>query len=93
VVVPLGGRLAFESFLSDVRNARAVNDEARIDRQALAEEMERYLAAVDVFRALGCEPVWRPELESARPLPEDFAGVAEAAAALGRRSGWPHGSS
>jgi hypothetical protein len=27
----------------------------------LAEEAQRYLAVVDVFRAEGCEPEWRPE--------------------------------
>jgi hypothetical protein len=27
----------------------------------LATEAERYLAAVTVFRAEGCEPQWRPE--------------------------------
>jgi len=27
----------------------------------LLDEIERYLAAVEVFRALGCEPAWRPE--------------------------------
>jgi hypothetical protein len=27
----------------------------------LAEEAQRYLAVVDVFRAEGCEPDWRPE--------------------------------
>ena len=31
----------------------------------LADEVLRYLAAVDVFRAEGCEPVWRPEREPA----------------------------
>jgi hypothetical protein len=25
----------------------------------LIEEIERYLAAVDLFRAEGCEPCWR----------------------------------
>jgi hypothetical protein len=27
----------------------------------LVEEIDRYLAAVDLFRTLGCEPTWRPE--------------------------------
>ena len=27
----------------------------------LAEEAQQYLAAVDAFRAEGCEPDWRPE--------------------------------
>ena len=29
----------------------------------LISEIERYLAAVDVFRAEGCEPRWSPEDE------------------------------
>jgi hypothetical protein len=29
--------------------------------RTLIEEVERYLAAVDAFRRLGCEPTWRPE--------------------------------
>jgi hypothetical protein len=28
----------------------------------LMEEVGRYLAAVDLFRELACEPTWRPEL-------------------------------
>jgi D-alanine-D-alanine ligase-like ATP-grasp enzyme len=30
-----------------------------IDIEALLEEIRRYLAAVDAFRAVGCEPTWR----------------------------------
>jgi hypothetical protein len=33
----------------------------RIDITALVEEIRRYLAAVDAFRAAGCEPTWRAE--------------------------------
>jgi hypothetical protein len=29
-----------------------------IDIAALIEEIRRYLAAVDAFRAAGCEPTW-----------------------------------
>ena len=35
----------------------------------LMEEVGRYLAAVDLFRELACEPTWRPELRSALPQP------------------------
>jgi hypothetical protein len=35
--------------------------ESETHRNDLIDEIERYLAAVDVFRALGCEPAWRPE--------------------------------
>ena len=31
------------------------------DTAKLIEEIRRYLAAVDVFRAAGCEPTWHPE--------------------------------
>ena len=31
------------------------------DTGKLIEEIGRYLAAVDLFRASGCEPTWRPE--------------------------------
>lgn len=30
--------------------------------QELIDEIDRYLAAVEVFRAEGCEPTWRSEL-------------------------------
>ena len=32
-----------------------------IDIAALIEEIRRYLAAVDAFRAAGCLPTWRPD--------------------------------
>jgi hypothetical protein len=32
-----------------------------IDIEALLDEIRRYLAAVDAFRAAGCEPTWRPD--------------------------------
>jgi hypothetical protein len=40
------------------------NDERSRD---LIEEIARYLATVDVFRSVGCEPTWRPE--TVRPAP------------------------
>jgi hypothetical protein len=39
--------------------------ERELDR--LLEEIDRYLVAVDGFRALGSEPEWRPELVPAAP--------------------------
>ena len=33
------------------------------------EEVGRYLAAVDLFRELACEPKWRAELPSALAQP------------------------
>ncbi len=41
-----------------------MNAELDIDTEALADEIVRYLAAVDAFRAANCEPQWRPELPS-----------------------------
>jgi len=32
------------------------------DPNALIDEIARYLAVVDLFRAADCEPTWRPEL-------------------------------
>jgi hypothetical protein len=40
--------------------------EDRIDIAALIDEIRRYLAAVEAFRAAGCEPTWRPDLAGAR---------------------------
>jgi hypothetical protein len=47
--------------LSGARDLRAVNEQAFIDAKKLIREVLRYLAAVDAFRAAGCEPTWRPE--------------------------------
>jgi hypothetical protein len=38
--------------------ARFMDDPRPAD---LASEAERYLAVVELFRAAGCEPHWRPE--------------------------------
>ena len=35
--------------------------ERKPDRVALIPEIERYLTAVEAFRAEGCEPRWRAE--------------------------------
>jgi len=43
------------------------NDERNSE---LIEEITRYLATVDVFRSVGCEPNWRAETVRAAPLPE-----------------------
>jgi hypothetical protein len=37
--------------------------ESATHREDLIDEIERYLAVVDVFRALGSEPAWRAESE------------------------------
>jgi len=38
-----------------------MNETVHIDEKALLQEIGRYLAAVDLFRAEHCEPTWRPE--------------------------------
>lgn len=45
-----------------------MNDTPETSTEELVGEITRYLAAVDVFRAEGHEPIWRPELAAA-PTP------------------------
>ena len=45
--------------MSTVVNAGVVFQQA--DTQQLIEEIDRYLAAVDLFRSENCELTWRPE--------------------------------
>jgi hypothetical protein len=47
-----------------------MNDRLHIDLAELIDEITRYLAAVDVFRALKCGPTWLPEY-AALPLEPD----------------------
>ena len=53
-------------------NLRGADDDdamgrlASIDAKLLIQEVERYLAAVEAFRAEGCEPTWRHQ-----PIPRD----------------------
>jgi hypothetical protein len=39
-----------------------------LEAAELLDEIERYLAAVDLFRALGCEPTWRGQEAWASPV-------------------------
>lgn len=39
-----------------------MNDTLDTSTEELVAEIARYLAAVDVFRAEGHEPIWRPEI-------------------------------
>jgi hypothetical protein len=39
------------------------------DIEQLLDEIGRYLRAVDLFRAAGCEPSWRPERWAEAPPP------------------------
>ena len=68
--MPAGDSSGFEPFLSALWEPRFVNEQLLIDIEALAEEVDRYLAAVDLFRVLECEPTWRPESapQSSRPV-------------------------
>lgn len=50
-----------EQVLSAVVNPAAMFEQT--DARKLIEEIDRYLAAVDLFRAENCEPSWRPELQ------------------------------
>jgi hypothetical protein len=45
--------------LSGVVDAADMLEPSNADK--LTEEVGRYLAAVDLFRAENCEPTWRPE--------------------------------
>jgi hypothetical protein len=53
--------------------------DAKLTQSELIDEVTRYLAAVELFRSLGCEPHWRPE--STRPPTADEPLLATAAAA------------
>jgi hypothetical protein len=55
--------------LSAVEDAGWVNGMLDISGEYLIDEITRYLAAVDAFRAEGREPIWRPETVTA-PTPE-----------------------
>ena len=54
------GPARFERVLSTVVNPAVVLQQG--DTQKLIEEIDRYLAAVDLFRSESCEPTWRPEI-------------------------------
>ena len=47
-----------------------MNEQIHIDSGALARDIARYLAAVDVYRAEHCEPTWRPESAPWRTVQE-----------------------
>jgi hypothetical protein len=42
-----------------------MTDSLTIRLDELVDEIVRYLGVVDVFRAAGCEPTWRPETGAA----------------------------
>jgi hypothetical protein len=50
-----------ERILSGLDHRGAMNERLAIDLDALLDEIARYLAAVDAFRAAACEPTWLPE--------------------------------
>jgi len=45
--------------LSELVNAAAMPE--HVDTEKLVEEIDRYLATVDFYRTLGCQPSWRRE--------------------------------
>ena len=46
-----------------------MNDVLPTGPDALSDEASRYLAVIDLFRALNCEPTWRPESHLIAPAP------------------------
>ncbi len=38
-----------------------MNEQLHIDAEGLADEIARHLAVVGAFRAVDCEPTWRPD--------------------------------
>jgi hypothetical protein len=61
--------MSLEPILSAVKDAAWMNDMLDISAEDLVDEITRYLAAVDAFRAEGREPTWRPE-NVTTPTPE-----------------------
>ncbi|HEY4621606.1 MAG TPA: hypothetical protein VIG93_07875 [Gaiellaceae bacterium] len=57
-----------------------MNDTVTIDTASLVDEVQRYLAAVDSFRAEHCEPTWLPELALRRTVPQSVPARVERAA-------------
>ena len=51
-----------EPILSAAWDAPVMSNELILPEE-LIDEIVRYLAVVDAFRAAGCEPIWRPEPE------------------------------
>lgn len=49
-----------------------MNETTAFDAASLIDEVERYLAAVTLFRAERCEPTWLPELTPCR-TPDECA--------------------
>jgi len=72
--MPAGDSSGLEPFLSALWEPHVVNEQLLIDIEALLEEIDRYLGAVDLFRVLECEPTWRPEhaSESSRPISQSM---------------------
>jgi hypothetical protein len=59
-----------------------MNEQSHI-REALIQEIARYLAAVDLFRAEHCEPTWRSEPRQSGWLSPGPVAVAVAEIVLG----------
>jgi hypothetical protein len=70
-----------ERILRGTRKARGMNNDFSLQSpESLMLEVERYLTAVETFRALDCEPTWHPELTvDPSTLARRLAAYAEAA--------------
>ena len=62
--------------MSDVVDAADMLEPSNADK--LMEEVGRYLAAVDLFRELACEPKWRAELAMEGRQPTGMVATASA---------------
>jgi hypothetical protein len=74
----------FEQTLSSRGDSGRMDELLDIDVDALLQEIARYLAAVDAFRAAACEPTWLPEpaasTSAGTPAPRGRGGARRARA-------------
>ena len=74
-VAAIGALDFFEPILRLPWDSGVMNEQTRIDPEALIREVTRYLAGVDAFRAANCEPNWRPELVSEVTIGSQAGGL------------------
>jgi hypothetical protein len=60
-------------------------DSTRLDLRLLLREVERYLAAVDTFRAEGCGPSWQSEAGPVRAVGPGLEASATLTQSIERR--------
>jgi hypothetical protein len=63
----------------------STSNPTRLDLRLLLREAERYLAAVDTFRAEGCGPLWQSESGLAGAVGPGLAVSATLAQSIERR--------